>query len=386
MNIGESKSILNRVLVLASYTDLQVNYKSQAKDVLELDTALKKIENENNLSISEGGTSLRFLILRLSRLKGQFYIKLGESLLRRPNLQVQDLLAQLGVELNLKGDTLILSSDGWKISRHLTIDCEKTSQFASALLLNTINLEKDLHLRLLNLKTSQSYVDMTLQLLHQAGIHFVQKGNEISIPKKQMVKALPPIEMDMSSFFSLNVVNLIRGRELSITPFYQNSIQPDIEFLKIFKAIGIQYKIESDSFCLKANQNLTDLNPIEWNLNQSIDLFPVLSILCCLIPGTSKLLGLENLKYKESDRLKNICALLSQLKIKFQSTSNQLLIQGGTLNKSLQDLFLLDPDHDHRMAFAGACLKAYGLNIKIKHPEVVAKSYPTFWDDTGLSP
>jgi 5-enolpyruvylshikimate-3-phosphate synthase len=42
-----------------------------------------------------------------------------------------------------------------------------------------------------------------------------------------------------------------------------------------------------------------------------------------------------------------------------------------------------DCDHDHRLAFAAAVLKAAGQNVEIVHPEVVAKSFPEFWDILG---
>ncbi len=51
-----------------------------------------------------------------------------------------------------------------------------------------------------------------------------------------------------------------------------------------------------------------------------------------------------------------------------------------------QGPFTFDPAQDHRMAMAAGVLKAAGVELRVLNPRVVNKSYPSFWEDTGLRP
>ncbi|MBQ6161132.1 MAG: 3-phosphoshikimate 1-carboxyvinyltransferase, partial [Prevotella sp.] len=57
---------------------------------------------------------------------------------------------------------------------------------------------------------------------------------------------------------------------------------------------------------------------------------------------------------------------------------NQLVWDGARCEPTLEPI---DTYNDHRMALAFAPAAFIFPGLKIRHPEVVSKSYPRFWDD-----
>ena len=95
--------------------------------------------------------------------------------------------------------------------------------------------------------------------------------------------------------------------------------------------------------------------------------------------------GLQSLRIKETDR---IAALMKELgkMVRLKEQDNDLLWEGFYNQKDPHSLpykeFEFDTYEDHRMAMslAPVCLRTGG-QIQINNPEVVSKSYPTFWED-----
>ncbi|RYZ87290.1 MAG: 3-phosphoshikimate 1-carboxyvinyltransferase, partial [Proteobacteria bacterium] len=96
--IPASKSLMNRALIAQSYfPKLQLQGESVCDDVVHLRESLRELHRANVFDCGEGGTTLRFLAFRLSRIPGSYLLKARPSLLRRPQLEIKNILHQLGV-------------------------------------------------------------------------------------------------------------------------------------------------------------------------------------------------------------------------------------------------------------------------------------------------
>ena len=105
------------------------------------------------------------------------------------------------------------------------------------------------------------------------------------------------------------------------------------------------------------------------------DLAQTIAVTCAGLGCKAQLTGLQSLKIKETDRLLALQTELTKLGVVVQITENSLRMQPPKqLNFDVQ----IDTYNDHRMALAFACL-AVKIPIGIQNPEVVAKSYPEFW-------
>lgn len=112
-----------------------------------------------------------------------------------------------------------------------------------------------------------------------------------------------------------------------------------------------------------------------------IDELPVLMVAMCFADGRSEITGAEELRHKETDRLRAMANVLSSAGQKFEVKQDGILIQGqGPANRP--DPAEFDSEHDHRVAMAAAVLSLMtGARSSVKGAECTAISYPGFWND-----
>ncbi|HEY8271499.1 MAG TPA: 3-phosphoshikimate 1-carboxyvinyltransferase [Pseudobdellovibrionaceae bacterium] len=385
--IPASKSLMNRSLIVQSFEPaLKLIGDSSCDDVTHLKLSLKKLScnkpgQRTVFDCGEGGTTLRFLALRVSREKGEFLLKGTPRLLRRPQKEVKTLLKQLGAKVVFEKKGIRIISEGWKQpAEGIVLSAKDSSQFLSALFLNAWNLAFDLKITVRGKITSESYFLMTLKVLKDLGLKFSRRGNIFYIPRNQKVKlAQYTVESDLSSLFSVASFAGVSGKAI-FKDFPKKSFQPDAAFTQVFKKMGIR-NIQQGKILSVSSPKI--LKAVKVNLQNAPDLFPVLAVLCSFAEGRSVLFGAPQLAYKESNRIQKTAELLKKAGISCKPRKDGLEIQGRSGIIPVAS-FMFDPDKDHRLAMAAALLKYFGQEIKIKDPEVVCKSFPEFWKYVGV--
>lgn len=393
LQLPVSKSLFNRALILQSfYPQLMIQGESQAEDVLTMKVALNAFatcsSNHDALTLDcgSGGTTLRFLLSRVSRKPGVYHLQAKERLWERPQKPLIQALEQLGVSLEVLSSTTVqLKSSGWCWNKPIVVDSSVSSQFISSLVLSAWELPQDLVLVFEGEIVSQSYLQMTLDFLRPLGLQVECKKNQIIIFGQQHFNApeLLTIEPDMSCAFALAAFAAVRG-ELCLQGLPQQSLQPDGIFPDLLARMGAGVESRNRN---KNTQDLyikapsASLKPLEWSLSRQPDLFPILAVLLSQASGPSILTDLEVLQYKESNRFLKVQELLDRLGRSYKVESGKMILMGRherASNTKIQS-FLFDPDQDHRMAMAAAVARFQGAPIQILHPEVVNKSFPSFW-------
>ncbi len=388
IEISSSKSLMNRALIIQSYfPEVKIHGHSNCEDVVHLRESLGRMKSEQELFVGEGGTTLRFLALRVSRIPGSWILRGKESLFGRPQQGLISLMKQLGVESDWQKDFVKIQSQGWKIPKdEIQIDVSASSQFATSLVLNSWDLPGELKFSILKNANSEGYFDLSLDMAKDAGLVLRESFNvtnnhrQFSISAKQKVKTDSlNLEIDVSSAFTMAcLAALHQDTEIKNFPF--SSIQPDREFLNIFQRMRINCSPYQDFLKI---EKAKALSAVEVNLKNCPDLFPVLAVLCSQAEGTSRIYGATQLVHKESNRLLKTKELLDLCLIPNVLLKDSLEISGSK-NVEKKDEFVFDPQSDHRMAMAAAVLKSVGYRIKIIHPEVVDKSFPEFWEMSGI--
>ncbi len=380
-----SKSILNRLLILQSYQPgLEIIGDSTCDDVRLMRKALKELEDGMALDCGSAGTTFRFLALRVSRLAAENFLRASPRLLERGHDEILSLLREFQVDCELDPDGLIVSSSGWR-PRDLTgnevvveVDCTRSSQFASSVVLNSWDLKFDLKLVLKGAGVSLGYFDMTCSMVRQAGMD-IQKisESEYLIPANQLIIA-PQMnaETDLSSAFAIAALGAVAGHA-EIQLFPSVSAQPDFAFVEILRQMGADVQLKDGSLCVKKSPE--PLKPVDIDLRNSPDLFPVLSVLCALADGESHLHGAPQLAYKESNRIEKSAEIVRRMGRKVETSTDGMVIYGSA-DHNFPWRAKIDPDQDHRIAMACAVAKAVGAKIEVTDPTVVSKSYPEFWE------
>ena len=93
--------------------------------------------------------------------------------------------------------------------------------------------------------------------------------------------------------------------------------------------------------------------------------------------------GLHTLKIKETDRITALTAELAKYGIMLSEPApGELAFTPTPHAADLADARVSVATYsDHRMAMAFAPTAYCCREVDIQHPEVVSKSYPSFWDD-----
>lgn len=361
---SKSKSFVNRALILASYQSdrnlLALEPYCTNTDTQELFQSLLKLKNqETSFFISEGATPFHFLVARLSREVGEFRITTHKTLARRPHESLFSALRKLGCDISLIDQTYTLKSNGWvKRENPIRVDCTLSSQYASALALNSYPLDYNDFFCFQNL--SQSYFQMTLEA--------IKKSSDL----------LQILETDMSSAFSL-VATLIWKEDFVLKNIPMESLQPDFIFIEIMQKMGFSLSLKNnDLIVCKMTQ---EVKPIQIDIAQAPDLLPVLSVLCALSKEESIITGISRNLYKESNRVEEVEKLLRFLNVKVVVSKDQIAIKG---RPHIINPLEYDAPKDHRMVMAAAVFLANNFLTGISSQECVDKSYPLFWQDTGL--
>lgn len=383
-DIPGSKSIFNRALIVKSFFPvLDLHGFSNCDDVRHMREGLKIFRDRNRIDCGEGGTTFRFLALRVSRQKGVHTLEATPRLMQRPQKGLLDLLKQLGVQAQIKGSELFVISEGWKRPRGpLFVDTAESSQYASALVLSSWLLDFDLEFELVGPKVSESYFEMTLKMLKDMGMRIKQTPRGYLIPAEQRLSQLSwTVEPDLSSAFTMAAAGALAG-EVTINNFPEQSTQPDLVFLDVFKKMNITHSLQGHVLTV---QQSPGMKAVDFNLFQSPDLFPVLAVLCSWAQGVSKLHGAPHLALKESNRIQRVADLFNLLGITHEVLEDGMIIHGNP-QQSLKSGVRFNPDQDHRMVMAAALMKLKGHQLTVEDPQVINKSFPEFWGMIGLQP
>lgn len=382
-SIPGSKSLLNRSLIIQNYfPELTIFGESSCDDVQYMKTALVEFSKQEPIHCGEAGTTFRFMALRASRMSGKWTLSGSQRLLERPQEELLNILHQFGVLALIENNTLLIDSTGWRMPNGaLKINRDKSSQFASAVLLNAWDLPFDLEIGFIGPSVSNSYWDMTVQLVRDLGMNLILENNKVIIPQLQKITQFEiQIEPDYSSLFAVAVAAALCGK-IQIQPVPEKSLQPDAYALHLLKKMGIPVELNSSMLTV---EHVEKIEPLNVDLSDCPDLFPVLGVLCSFANGISRLSGAPHLAHKESNRIAKTWELLQFAGVDCDLKEDGLVIHGKGRNlKPTQ--FRFNPDHDHRMAMAAGILKRVGFNIQLENPEVVSKSFPEFWSVIGLT-
>ena len=390
--IPSSKSLINRALIIESYLNQKiVNDLTQAKDVVLLKKALDQLRDLKNLNskqkltatfeCGEGGTTFRFLAMRLAKERGHFLLKVTPRLRSRPQSGLLKCLRQLGAQVQWREDCLEILSDGYRLmGDSIHIESDGTTQVASALLLNSWNLPFELFFRFDPAGLSAGYWTMTLKLVESYGLKVKQlAANEYHIAAHQAPEQKAFVaEPDMSSAFSVAAIAALKG-SAQFLDWPEESSQPDVHFVEILQRMGTHV----ESFPSRLSIQSRPLKGVVLSMGQVPDLFPVLGALCSFAGGESFLFGAPQLKHKESDRMQKTFELLQLLGVPASIENGGLRIKGDPKRRFLNH-YEFDPDQDHRMAMACGLFIRAGAPIDLKSKQVVEKSFPEFWKILGL--
>lgn len=149
-----------------------------------------------------------------------------------------------------------------------------------------------------------------------------------------------------------------------------------------------------DSFC-ESNEDLPqttshssqtdyfyckDATPLWLDFAAAPDLAQTFVVTCALLSRPFHFKGLESLRIKETDRIAALIAELQKLGKHIEAIGEGELRYTTQNDSSPAHPITIATYDDHRMALAFAPAALRFPQLSIEHPEVVAKSYPHYWE------
>lgn len=388
-----SKSLLIRLLLLRLYEPrIELPILSACHDVIAMQGACRALQAPDSPRIvdcGEAGLVLRLLLGYASRRGGDTLLTGSPRLIERPHETLLAILRTLGSQVELaqraSGPALRVRSQGWRpVAEPLPLAFGLSSQFASSLLLNAWQLPFALRLDVGEAPISAGYLEMSIDVAQKLGMDVRRESPSILLipPHQQITPAASSAEADVSSAFAVAALAAVAGTA-HITNFPQHSLQPDREFIPILGRMGVPIELREDGLHVSRAEHL---RPIDVNIGGSPDLVPVLSVLCSLADGKSRLHGAPHLRGKESDRVATTAALLAALGRDCTPLSDGLEISGQPFSAADQSRpCTFDAGSDHRLVMAAAVARHAGFPLAIRGLDAVRKSFPEFLAIADLS-
>ena len=346
---------------------------------------------EVSINCGESGLSIRMFTPIVSLSNQRVAIKGSGSLTTRPMDFFDEILPQLGVEVQSNSGRLPLSVQGPFIPKDIEIDGSLSSQFLTGLLMayaaglpNPSNGgTMTATLKVNNLKR-KPYSDLTLKVMKDFGLLVPENKNyEEFIFNYESSSILPlggggaidyTVEGDWSGGAFLLVAGAIAGT-IQVKGLDINSTQADKKILEALKDSGAIVSIQYE--CIEISTPLLGLNAFQIDATDCPDLFPPLVALAAYCKGTTVIEGVGRLAHKESNRALTLQEEFGKMGIEITLQDDLMLIK-GTANLQGNTVH---SHHDHRIAMACAVagLKADGNTI-IEDADAINKSYPNFYE------
>ena len=381
--LNSSKSESNRLLIIKALSEMEITIKnlSKANDSVLLKNLLES-ENLVVWDAQDAGTSFRFLTSFLAIKKEHVVLSGTERMKQRPVKVLVDALNKIGAEI------LYLENEGFppiyvkgkinQVKNKLEIPGDISSQYISSLLLIAPLLEKGIEINIEEPFYSRPYVNMTLNLMNSFGIKSEVKGNKISIKNQEFSSGSYIVESDWSAasywYSILSISDNINN--LTLQGLKKKSNQGDSVISELMKSFGVNTQYKEDGIILTKIK--FDTEEIELDFRDCPDLAQTILVVAAYHKIKLKVSGVESLKIKETDRLLAMKNELKKIGCDFYEEDNYWVLEKRS--REIDDELPIDTYKDHRMAMAFAPL-ASKKSIIINDPDVVVKSYPTYWED-----
>ena len=332
------------------------------------------------LEVGNSGTTIRLLAGLLSGQKFYAVLNGDSSIRKRPMKRVVEPLRLMGADIGGRegGALAPLSIRGGRLAPLQYTLPVASAQVKSALLLAGLYAAGETIIR--EPLSTRDHTERMLQMM-QADLEI--SPPEIKIRGGKELKATDiyvPGDLSSAAYF-LTAASLLKGSQLTIEQVGINPTRSGI--IKILEKMGA--RIDTLNFELKSNEPRADLK-IEYadlkgveigkeDIPGLIDELPLIAVAATQAQGITVVSEAEELRVKETDRLKAIVSELKKMGADIEEREDGLVVKGPAKLKGA----VTESYSDHRMAMslAIAALLAEGKTV-IKNAECIDISFPGF--------
>ncbi|MEQ8406080.1 MAG: 3-phosphoshikimate 1-carboxyvinyltransferase [Oceanicaulis sp.] len=342
------------------------------------------------LDLGNSGTGVRLLMGAAARFDLEAVFTGDESLSRRPMARVLDPLALMGVKsAPAEGGRLPARVTGSSALKSVTYTPPVASaQVKSAVLLAGLGAEGETVVIEPRATRAQTEVmaplfgaDMAMER-DGAGLVARVRGGRTLTACDLTIPGDPS-----SAAFLIAAALITEGSDITVTGVMTNEAR--FGLYETLKEMGADLTLTPAG--TRCGEALADIRARFSHLKgvtvpaerapSMIDEYPILSVVAAFAEGETRMLGLEELRAKESDRLAASAAMLQANGVRLALGADSLTVTGcgpGGAPGGGE----VATDHDHRLAMSGL---VFGLAakqpVRVDDVAMIATSYPGFFDD-----
>ena len=397
--IPGSKSISHRMMICASLSNGISNIENllPSDDILLTIDALKHMganitrvkgyhyrvsgfggnpQNYNqDIYLGNSGTSMR-LLTGIAALGNTGYTLTGDKrLCERPMKELLDALSLLGIRARSKNKKGTPPIHIWGSSCKggpVKIDCSKSSQYLSSLLIMGPLMKNGLDITLKGPAVSSPYIDLTLDIMKKFTVEAHQiDTTHFRVPGRQSyISGDFFVEPDLSNAGYFWAIGAITKKMIFVKNITQNSLQGDLKQIRILEQMGCILKVEDNQIgvCGAA------LKGVDVDMSDTPDAVPAIAVVASFAKGKTRITNIKHLREKECDRIDAVSSQLMRMGIKVKQGEDYLEITGGNPKGARIKTF-----NDHRIAMAFSIPGLMVQGMEIENETCVEKSFPNYW-------
>jgi 3-phosphoshikimate 1-carboxyvinyltransferase len=399
-----SKSYTHRAIFLAALSEgeSKIHNPLISRDTLSSINACKAIgpqiiSEESSLRImgtdlktpdtvidaGNSGTTIRIATSVCSLIESGYSILTGDSSLRtRPMDPLLCSLGELGVDCfstKLDGTPPIVVKGGGLNGGNVTIDGSISSQFVSSLLIAAVRARNDVSIIVEGDQVSRPYILSTIATMEKFGIEVERDSSLRNFYVKTGTNSpcIFHVPSDLSSAALMVAAGVLLSKDkIQLSGLNLDLPQGDSKIFSIVRQMNGSIRVDADrgELFVEASERL---DGGDFDLKDSPDLLPVVSILALKAKGPVVINGVSHARFKETDRVRNITTELRKLGAVVSETLNSISIQAPTTIKNAS----LESFDDHRLFMALTIAALLTNHSTLDGAESVDVSYPSFLED-----
>ena len=388
-SLASGKSILSNVLISGD-TKATINiFKNLGVEINEISNNHLEIhgvglnglhESKEPLNALNSGTTARLLVGLLSKQKFASDLIGSTQLNKRPMSRVIDPLVNEGAKISGTGGSLPIKIQPSDYSFENIHSTKPSAQVKSSFLL--ASLYHKVPTTISEIVPTRDHTERMLSLM---GVNIVRLGNTSTVaPVNEITSIDYLVPGDPSSAAFLIAIGLLKSKKVVIKNVLLNERR--IGFLKVLKRMNADILLENiENF---QNEPVGDIVVKKSKLQgvtidgsdvvDMVDEIPIFTLLASQAEGITKVIGAQELRVKESDRLAAMENFINELDGEITTFEDGFEING---KQNLQS-GVVETLEDHRIAMtavvANICIDS---QIKADNIDCISDSYPDFFYD-----
>ena len=336
------------------------------------------------LDCCESGSTLRFMLPIVCALGAGAVLTGRGRLPERPLSPLYERLVEHGAHLSEQG-VFPLRVGGHLRGGTYELPGNVSSQYVSGLLMAAPLMSEPVEVVVSEPVESRPYVDLTTSALAAFGVD-VSEGEastssghparswRVDAPVTMVSPGNVRVGGDWSNAAFWLAAGALAGSGVAVLSLDPQSPQGDKNVLAALSLLGARVLRRRDGAACAPGE----LVGRTLDVRNIPDLVPPLAAVAALAHGTTRFVGAERLKIKESDRLASVSGVINALGGSAKQTDDGLIIEGHeTLPGGTVDAM-----NDHRIAMMASVMAARCSGpVTILGAECVSKSYPAFFED-----